>query len=451
MGNFSQDTIKRKSRPSAGADLLNLGSASNMLLDSNGIAQTLAGDLRMSQARSIPSATMRSNHGPSGPITKPSTAESDSILINFAEIRQFTERVRNVIYFSSIPYSNDLLTNTKESQRTQAQIKKMHEEWQMRKRIRHYISQTLATNARSDDEQQGRRAQTMDLATTTSSDQNLDQVDGNQRRGQQAGGRSATLRQQDGRLNITYDERTLYRRSLEIEPELNPRPQVGGGGSSQSRHMVTQQQLQQQEELLKERKQQQQQQQQQQQSSQLLSSSSSTPSLQPHIPLPVMMMNLQPAPHSAVLPSVANSSPTLSMSSSLSSCSSFNHHNHLQHHHQHLLPNYHASRGSAALTSSLGKFGTESTESLRKLKALSESVDNTWRSTCNSNNNNNTHATNGLGRISATGMGGGGGGASGGSNGGGAGGGGNGEKSIGAGLLPKNLVPSRIFPSKSGR
>lgn len=322
-------------------------------------------------------------------------SDSDTILVNFAEIRQFTERVRNVIYFSSVPYSNDLLTNSKESQRTQAQIKKMHDEWQMRKRIRYYLSQTLTSTTAADTSNQHhhRTNNTTTLpgaailtATNTSGEiHQLDHVDGRLSL-QTPQQRAVNLRSQDGRLNITYDERILYQRSLEIEPESNPRPQVASSNQRQAQRQ--QQMLAAQQQLVQHQQQQQLQLQQQQLIQQqlqhqanTLSSSSSSFSLQPQAP-PPMMINLQTP--LAVLPSPANSLPTLSKSSSLSSCSSFNHN--LLHHHQNHphLPSYnHSARGSANLVSSLGKFGTESTESLRKLKALSENVDNDWRSSCN--------------------------------------------------------------------
>lgn len=215
---------------------------------------------------------------------------ADSILVNFAEIRQFTDRVRNVTHFSSIPYSNDLLTNTKESQRSQAQIRRMHEEWQMRKRIRHYISQTL-DNALMQD--------------------SGDQVDG-----------LGSTQSANGIISIIYDERALYRKSLEVEPELNQttnRPPVSERPLPNPLTIHTQ----------------------------VLNMPPVTP----------IDMNVQ-------VPFVNNRSPTLSKSSSLSSCSSFNHQ----------LSGYHPSRNNFVFA--VGKFGTESTESLRKLRALSENVDN---------------------------------------------------------------------------
>lgn len=285
---YSQDTIKRKSR----GDLRSVKSANADQVPFN----TMAG------SRSISYNSFNRT---------PNSSDVDSILVNFSEIRRFTELIRNVIHFSSVPYSNDLLTNTKDNQRTQAQIKKMHEEWQMRKRIRHYIDQTLK-NATID----------------TSDNEPEDQTDGQFSR--------------SGRLTITYDENTLYQRSLEVEPEINIRlPITERNQSSQSnqRHIAQ-----------------------------------SQAPIQPQVP--PAALNMHPPPPS-------NSSPTLSKSSSLSSCSSFSHH----------LPNYHGARGN--LVSSVGKFGTESTESLRKLQALSENMDD-WRPYNNSGSSNN-----GLNRISS--------------------------------------------------
>lgn len=277
---YPTDTVKRKSR-----------------VDLSSVKSTSVTEPVQGASRSISYTSF--NHGISG--------ADDSILINFAEIRQFTDRVRNVIKFSSIPYSNDLLTNTKDSQRNQAQIKKMHEEWQMRKRIRHYIHQTL------------------DSAIVSSSSDPTD---------------SFSTQTTNGKLNITYDEKVLDQRSLEIEPALNSTRQTQQivSTSTLERHSSANVQ--------------------------------SHPPDQPALP-PIALNTMHP-------PSVAsNSSPTLSKSSSLSSCSSFNHH----------LPNYHVQQRSS-LTSAVGKFGTESTESLRKLQALSENVDD-WRSYNGSNNGSN--------------------------------------------------------------
>lgn len=336
---FSQDTIRRRSRN----DLLSVkpGISGNHITKSTSTNQQLAFSMQLVGPQSRPISFSNLNN-------RATSTESDSILVNFAEIRQFTDRVRNVIHFSSVPYSNDLLTNTKDSQRNQAQIKKMHEEWQMRKRIRHYISQTL-TSAIVNQSQQ------------TSCDKNngkLDQTDSSNNSKTCGPGRCETAN-----FSITYDERSLYQRSLDIEPELNTRPPV-----IVERHQPASQQ---------------------------------TSSNQ--VQLPPVTLNMQPPP----LPlSAANSSPTLSKSSSLSSCSSFTHH----------LPNYLAPRSN--LTTSVGKFGTESTESLRKLQALSENVDD-WRpyhgggTTTNSNNGS-------LARQCDT-------------------------------VRSKGLVPARIFPSKSTR
>uniref|UniRef100_A0A6G1SQM4 Rap guanine nucleotide exchange factor 2 n=1 Tax=Aceria tosichella TaxID=561515 RepID=A0A6G1SQM4_9ACAR len=173
------------------------------------------------------------------------SSDPGPILVNFAEIRQFTDRVRKIIYFSSVPYSNDLLTNTKD---TQAQLKKMHEEWQMRKRIRHYISRTLEAD-------------------------------------------------------ITYDERVLYQKSLEVETDQNQ--------NSTKTHLNEQRSL--------------------------------PPQLQPLAPIP---QQLQPL--------ASTSSPTLSKSSSLSSCSSFSHQ----------LPNsYHLTSGLGKF----GTESTESLRKLQSL------------------------------------------------------------------------------------
>lgn len=178
----------------------------------------------------------------------------------------------------------------------------------MRKRIRHYIQQTLDGA----------------IASSVASDQ----VD------------SSSDKTTSCKLNIIYDERTLYQKSLELEPELNNTRQTQSV-STLDRHSSVNVQLQ--------------------------------PSSQAILPPVVALNTMHP-------PSVAsNSSPTLSKSSSLSSCSSFNHH----------LPNYQVQRST--LTSAVGKFGTESTESLRKLQALSENVDD-WRSYNGSNNGSNKGA-----------------------------------------------------------
>lgn len=267
------------------------------------------------------------------PLAAPSkfacSANDDNILINFAEIRQFTDRVRNVIKFSSIPYSNDLLTNTKDSQRNQAQIKKMHEEWQMRKRIRHYIHHTL------------------DSAIVP-------------RTGFQSGGSDQIDSVPDeltvnGKLNIIYDERTLYQRSLEVEPELNTTKQAQSSvmSSTLERHPSAIVQ-------------------------------SLPPPIQPALnPLALNTM------HPPFVPS--NNSPTsLSKSSSVSSSSSFNH-----------LSSYHVPRNS--LISAVGKFGTDSTESLRKLKALSENNQST-NDDCRSYNGSNNGSTKGSDHIKFKGL-----------------------------------------------
>lgn len=286
-GSYSQDTIKRNSR----GDLQSVKSANADQVPFNSIAG--------SRSISYNSFNRSAN-----------SSNTDRILVNFSEIRRFTELIRNVIYFSSVPYSNDLLTNTKENQRTQAQIKKMHEEWQMRKRIRHYIDQTL-NNANVD----------------RSSCEPEDQVDGQSSK--------------DGNFTITYDENALYQRSLEVEPEINIKPPVierqNHNQSTQPNQRPTMQ---------------------------------SQPPILPQVP--PAALNMHP-------PLPANSSPTLSKSSSLSSCSSFSHH----------LPNYHGARGN--LVSSVGKFGTESTESLRKLQALREDRD-VWRPYNNGGNANNGHS-----------------------------------------------------------
>lgn len=293
-GTYSQDTIKRRSRGDT--------------TDANTFNNQPASNFPESSRTTISYTAM--NNQPS---------EANSILINFAEIRQFTERVRNVIYFSSIPYSNDLLTNTKDSQRNQAQIKKMHEEWQMRKRIRHYLNQTLDSAIISTIEYNGKSS--------------TDQLDSQSGNNHLISTELASHNLASGKLSITYDERILYQRSLDVEPELSARP-VNSASSNTLSH----------------------------------DRQSQVPSPKT---LPAQIVPIQPlAPPAAMTmhppPSVSNSSPTLSKSSSLSSCSSFNHH----------LPNYNAARSN--LTSAVGKFGTESTESLRKLQALSENVDD-WR------------------------------------------------------------------------
>lgn len=365
---YSQDTIKRKSRGGCGGN----GNILSMKSSSNLIEQQPNSNNNTRQAPTVPprsiSYTAFNN--------RIQATEPDNILVNFAEIRQFTERVRNVIYFSSVPYSNDLLTNTKDNQRNQAQIKKMHEEWQMRKRIRHYISQTLDKSTLNSNQQQA-----------TSDNKAVDQIDGSSSSAVAAAAAATSGKQG---LIITYDERILYQRSLDVEPEVNTRPTPAPERVHNNPPVIlvvpqfvvatqTSQQLQ-----------------------------------QPHIQVPQVpptALNMHPPP------SVANSSPTLSKSSSLSSCSSFNHH----------LPNFHLPRSN--LTSSVGKFGTESTESLRKLQALSENMDD-WRtnhgSSNGSNNNNNiNNNNNGLNN--------------------------NRTNSMGDQGRSKGLVPSRIFPPKSSR
>lgn len=313
---FSQDTIRRKTRE----DMLSVDPTT--MTPVNGLER--AHNFPIAQRRSI-----SYNHFTNS--QKAPGADDDNYLINFAEIRQFAERVRNVIHFSSVPYPNDLLTSTKDNQRNQAQIKKMHEEWQMRKRIRHYISETLV-NAKIELPQPypSDRAS----SSTGSSGDKLDQIDGP----------ALANKSNCGKIIISYDERTLYQKSLELEPEMNARPQV----ASEPRHLGTT----------------------------IDTNAAAVQSIQLHLPPPVAQMasskSIQP------LQPIAASSPTLSKSSSLSSCSSFNHH----------LPNYHAARASSNLASGVGKFGTESTESLRKLKSLSENVDDWRSSSCNTNNNN---------------------------------------------------------------
>lgn len=322
---FSQGTIKRTDKSCAGGDLLSVKSATT--LQNHGVDS--GHHLPIAQTRSVSYTHFNNARTTNSDV-------GDSILVNFAEIRQFTERVRNVIYFSSIPYSNDLLTNTKDNQRTQAQIKKMHEEWQMRKRIRHYINQTL-NDAIPDTQQQ--------QVSTVCADR-LDQTDG-----------ITGKQQQSGKINITYDERTLYQRSLEVEPELNQnaRPQV----VNEPRQLP-------------------------QQSLHLPQPNHNHHHQQPQVPPTAVLMNMQPPPP---LSSGANRSPTLSKSSSLSSCSSFSHH----------LPNYHVPRGSSNLNSSVGKFGTESSESLRKLRLLSENAADDCRSSYSSSNSRD----NGLNRLTS--------------------------------------------------
>lgn len=335
--NFSQDTIRRKTR----GDLLGVESATMHSVDGTDKIHHLP----IAQTRTISFNNFtNSQRGPS--------TDVDSVLVNFADIRQFTDRVRNVIYFSSVPYSNDLLTDTKESQRNLAQIKKMHEEWQMRKRIRHYLSQTLAnSNIESPQLRSSDHA-----SNTVSSGLKLDQIDG------------PSSNKSSGKLVISYDERTLYLKSLEVEPELNSRPQM----ASEPRQTATT-------------------------AAPALTVIQATQSIQLHPPMAQVapILNITP-----LHPIASHSSPTLSKSSSLSSCSSFSHH----------LPNYHAVRASSNLSSGVGKFGTESTESLRKLKALSENVDDWRSSSCNTNNNNHLMSgnipNNGLSRVANDGRGG---------------------------------------------
>lgn len=267
---YPQDTIKRRTR----AGIVNHPQPT--VMDQNSLTTQFA----------VPPP--RSTSHPTFDPNRNMVPRNDSILVNFAEIRQFTDRVKNVTHFSSIPYSNDLLTNSKDSQRSQPQIRRMHGEWQMRKRIRHYMNQTFDS--------------------VTDRREPLDQVD-------------SSLTQQ-GPLRIIYDERVLYQRSLEVEPELNTNNMTRSSVSE--RQLPTQLTVQ----------------------TQLLNMPPVTP----------IDMNLQ-------VPYMSNRSPTLSKSSSLSSCSSFNHQ----------LPGYHASRSNFVFA--VGKFGTESTESLRKLRALSENVD----------------------------------------------------------------------------
>jgi hypothetical protein len=324
---FSQDTIKRKSR----GDLLTVKSATMNTIngvDSNNL-------LTNAHPRSVSYSNFDNTRG------QQSATDSDSILVNFAEIRQFTDRVKNVIYFSSVPYSNDLLTNTKDSQRTQAQIKKMHEEWQMRKRIRHYLSRTLDSvdlDSSNQKSSSSARAQSHDT---------LDQVDG-----------AANDKQSNAKFSITYDERVLYQKSLEVESETNVRTQA----VNEQRHIP----------------------------------SAPSPTMHPAQSITVHPPPSQIAPILTIpqqlQPSASTSSPTLSKSSSLSSCSSFSHH----------LPNNYHARCASNLASGVGKFGTESTESLRKLQALSENVDDWRSSSCNSSN----HQNNGLSRIVGDGRGG---------------------------------------------
>lgn len=326
-GCYSQDTIKRRTR----GELITVKSAA--------MSEGSQYHLPIAQTRSV-SYTSINNNNNNG---RAAGANSDSMLVNFAELRQFTERVRNVIYYSSVPYSNDLLTNTKDGLRNQAQIKKMHQEWQMRKRIRHYIDQTLNSA----------------IIDSGKSSEKADQTD--------APAKSST---NGGKLDINYDERVLYQRSLDIEPEINTRPQVTSVASSTDRYPSQTAAM---------------------QIEVLPNQAQATP----------IALNMQPPL------SLANSSPTLSKSSSLSSCSSFNHH----------LPNYHAPRGGNI--SSVGKFGTESTESLRKLQALSENVDD-WRPYHGANSNAGNSSSNLI-------------------------------RASGDQTRSKSLVPSRIFPPKNGR
>lgn len=314
FGDFSQDTIKRKSR-----DNLMSNSVKSSASISDAIPQSTLNQMQTTTSRSISYTNFNTNR------QMPPNSDNDSILINFSEVRQFTDRVRNVIHYSSIPYSNDLVTNTKDTQRNKAQLKEMHKEWHMRKRIRHYLKQILDSVA-------------INQQQNMQSIEKLDQVDG------------PTLKNnvgRSGKLNITYDEKILYQRSIDIEPELNnnrPKPALANSISERQFQTTIQ---------------------------------NSNQSQLPQLPPLAMNMHMPPT--------AANSSPTLSKSSSLSSCSSFNNHH---------LPNFNVPRGN--LTSSVGKFGTESTESLRKLRALSENVDDWKPYHGNGNGNSANNASKGI-------------------------------------------------------
>lgn len=296
------------------------------------------------------------------------TNEPDVIMVNFAEIREFTERVRNVIHFSSVPYSSDLLSNVKDAnQRSQSQMrKKMHEEWQMRKRIRFYIQQAFdAANI------------TNDQKSVFSN--GVDQMDGTKT---DAVNDDASQRT---RVSITYDERILHKRSLDIEPEVNHAPPRSSYANERpnARQMTrpTQQ-------------------------PQLLPPTIPMTLPSPLPPATISSGNLGMLHINAQAPMVgSNSSPTLSKSSSLSSCSSFNNHN------SHL-GSLHLMRNNL-VNGAVGKFGTESTESLRKLQALSENVDD-WRISSYGSGGNVSN---------------------------------NGSSNNARGVV-KNIVPSRIFPPK---
>lgn len=286
----------------------------------------------------------------------PIAPKPETILINFAEIRKFTERVRNVTHFSSTPYSNDLLTNTKDIQRSQAQIRRMHEEWQMRKRIRHYLAHTLDATVTNN---QCTNNNNTNHHKSVESMGGEDQVDSSSTNGSSLmNSNNATKNLKfnlNGRLCISYDERSLYQRSLEVEPELNQASnnriimtnlpsrstssilslQTNNNNNHQLTNMSNQQQPQ------------------------------TALNHQLPLPIPPLELNMQPP---FVL---TNQSPTLSKSSSLSSSSSF-----IQ---QNPVSQLSSARNNHNLmSSSVGKFGTESTESLRKLQALSENMD-AWR------------------------------------------------------------------------
>lgn len=94
--------------------------------------------------------------------------ERGNILVNFGEIRQFANRVRDITHYSTVAYSKDTLLSAIDSKGKRKQATIDHE-LSIRKRIRYYITHTM-TNA------------------------------------------------------ITYDERVLYLRSLDIEPQVVRKP-----------------------------------------------------------------------------------------------------------------------------------------------------------------------------------------------------------------------------------
>lgn len=380
----SQDTIKRKNPKSSQQQQQEDNTKATATITNN-IGQT-----------PLPHSNNTNNNKSMGP-------KSDTILINFADIRKFTECVRNVTHYSSSPYSNDLLTNTKEttSQRSQAQIRRMHDEWQMRKRIRYYISQTLINPLTQEKQQEANLNQ-------VKSSSSVDQVDS----GCSSSCSSSIWQTNDlklnnnGRLFISYDERLLYQRSLEIEPDFN-QPQARSNGTERSLSSVLTVQTSHNNNNNNSN------------SGNINNNNNNTAnngsnqnpqqSSQPHTPLLADLMHpITPLEVTMQAPFIMpNQSPTLSKSSSLSSCSSFI---------PPIAPGGHLIARNNLMSSSVGKFGTESTESLRKIQSLSENIDG-WRPFPNPNGA--TTNSNNIDQNSS--------------------------------IRPKGLVPSRMFPSKNFR